>query len=130
MKAVNARSYMSIQLRDPGDPHINMGDFIPGGKICNAGLGQSEYVLELPYSGGSLLAVDAVCLDPGDGCVYLGNSVQLLLQLAYFIAGTACCQVISRPGSGDAGDLLCCVDVHAVAIVVAQDLNGAVALLA
>lgn len=64
-----------VQLCDSGDPYINVGNFIPGSKVSNSCLRQSEYVLEFPYSGGSLWAINTVWPDPGNGRVYLGNGI-------------------------------------------------------
>lgn len=64
-----------VQLCDPGDPYINVGNFIPGSKVSNSCLRQSEYVLEFPYSGGSLRAINTVWPDPGNGRIYLGNGI-------------------------------------------------------
>lgn len=65
----------SIQFCDPCDSHIDMGDFIPGGKVGDTGLRKTEDILEFPHCSSCLLAVDAVRLDAGDCCIYLGNGI-------------------------------------------------------
>ena len=57
------------------DPHIDMGDLIPGGKVGDTCLGQTEDILEFPHCSRCLLSVDAVRLDAGDCCIYLGNGI-------------------------------------------------------
>ena len=49
-----------------------MGNFIPGSKVSNSCLRQSEYVLEFPYSGGSLWAINTVWPDPAAALKNLG----------------------------------------------------------
>ena len=55
---------------------------------------------------------------------------KLLLQLADFFAGGADGQVVAREGGGNAGDHIRRVDIHVVAVVVADDLDGGIALIA
>jgi len=52
-----------------------MGDLIPGGKVGDTCLGQTEDILEFPHCSRCLLSVDAVRLDAGDCCIYLGNGI-------------------------------------------------------
>lgn len=107
-----------------------MRNLIPGGKVDDSRLGQAENGLE----GGNCRlcprAVDSVLIDSWNGGVYSGDGIQLFLDVADFIAGGTQRQLISRPGNGNAGNLVCRVDVNAFPVEVAEDLNGAVALLA
>ncbi len=64
-----------------------------------------------------------------DCSVDRSDGIQLLLQLPHFVSGGTKSQIITWPGGRNAGDLLCSVDVDAGAVVMAQDLNGAVTAL-
>ncbi len=121
--------YGLCQLRDPGDAYIDVGDLVPGGKVYHACLGKAENRLKFPDCRGGVGTVKAVGGHMGDGAVYGGNGVQLLLKLPYFLSGGADGQVLFRPGGGDPGDLFRGVDVDGRSVKMAQDLNRAVAPL-
>ena len=125
--AINGLS--SRQLRDPGDAHIDFGNLVPGGIVCDPGLWKAEDALEFPHRLCRGRAVDAVCTQLREGRIGPGDDVQLLLQLAHLGSRGALLQIVARPGGGDAGDGLGCVDVHVVPVVVAEDLDGRIALV-
>ena len=65
----------SIQLCDPCDPHIDMGDLIPGGKSVDTCLGQTEDILEFP----ALQPLSAVrrCVSGCGGLLYISGQWHL-----------------------------------------------------
>lgn len=121
--------FSSGELRDPGYAHVDFGNFIPGGIICNPCLWQPEDSLELPHCLSRGRSVNAVCVKCGESWIGSGNNIQLLLELTDFRSGGADFQIVARPGGGNAGDGLCGVNVHVIPVVVAEDLNGRVALV-
>ncbi len=64
-------------------------------------------------------SVDSVYRELGDGRVGVCDDVDLLLELADFIAAGAVLEIVSRPGGRDAGDGFGGVDVQVVAVVIA-----------
>lgn len=117
------------RLRDPADSHIDIGDFIPGGIVHHTGLGQIKNALEGTDCVGGEGTVDAVGGDDGDGRVIPGDAVELVLHLQDFFPGRTNGQSISGPGGRNAGDYIRRVDVHIVAVVIAYNLDGGVALV-
>lgn len=89
--------YGSSRLGNPAHAHINFRNLIPCGVIHNAGLRQVEDPLERAHRIGGVIAVDAVRRDTRDRRIVLGDAVELLLDLQYFIAGGADIKVVSRP---------------------------------
>ena len=77
------------RLRDPGDAYVNFRDFVPGGIIRYAGLGQVKNTLEDADCIGGPGAIDAVCGYGGNGGVVPGDAVQLSLELTHLVAGGA-----------------------------------------
>ena len=105
-----------------------MGDFIPGGKINDAGFRQTEDRLEFQYGICGILAVDSVLGDAWDSGIYGSDGVKLFLNMAYLISGASNSQVISRPGYGDSGNLFRGVDIDAFPVEIPEDFDRAVAL--
>ncbi len=66
---------LCARLRDPGDGHINVGNFKPGGVVHDARDRQVENPLERLHRIGGLAAVDAVRCDPRNGGVIPGDAV-------------------------------------------------------
>lgn len=108
---------------DPRYADIDLGDFIPGRIIDNAGFRKSEDRLEFSYGSFSRRAEDAVGSDFPDCGICIGNNGELLLHLSYLVAGGTDRQIISRPGGRNAGDRFGGIDIQIVAVVVAQDLD-------
>lgn len=75
------------RLRDPGDAYINFRDFVPGGIICYAGLGQVKNALKDADCIGGPGAINTVCGYGGNGGVVPGDAVQLGLELTHLVAG-------------------------------------------
>ncbi len=61
--------------------------------------------------------------------VYICNSIKLFLHLAHFASARADRERFARIGGRNAGDLLGGIDIDGLAIVVAQDLDGGIALV-
>ncbi len=122
-------SPVSGELGDSGDPHVDVGNFIPGGKVGHAGLGKAEDRLKCLDGGGGVGPVEAVRGYTGDGGVDGGDGFQLLLEPAHLLPGGADGQIFPRPGGGNPGDLLRRVDVDAGAVEMAEDLDRAVSAL-
>lgn len=118
------------QLGNPGYPHIDFRNFVPCRIVNDSGCGQPEYGLEFFHCCRSGRAEDAIGGNFGDGGVSPGNNSELFLHLPYLAAGGTLGQVVSGPGGRDAGDGLGGVDIHIIAVVVAQDLDRGVALVA
>ena len=76
-------------LRDSRDAHVDAGNGIPCGKVGDAGYGQGKYLLEDADRLRRAGTVDAVGNNGGDGGIIAGNPVELLLELAHFVAGGA-----------------------------------------
>lgn len=119
-----------LQFSHPCYAYENVGYFIPGTEVDDTGLGQAEDGLECHHRFLSSRAEDAVRRNSGNGGVDGGDGVQLLLDLLHLLAGGAYGKVITRPGSRDPLDLFGGVDVDGIAVEVAEDLDGAVALFA
>ena len=121
---------VSGQFGDPGYSYIDFRYFVPCGVIYNSGCGQAEHGLEFFYCCRSCRTVDTVGRDFRNRRVGAGDDGQLLLHLPDFAAGGTLSQIVARPRGGDAGDGFGGVDVHVVAVVVAENLDGSVALVA
>ena len=74
-------------------------------------------------------AVDAVYGDLWNGRVAIGYGVQLFLELLYFATGGSYIQIESGPGAWNAFYGLCGIDIDGIAVIIAQNLGGAVALI-
>ena len=90
-------NYRSPRLGNPAHAHINFGNLIPCRVIHDAGLRKVEDPLERAHGVCRIIAVDAVCSDAGDGGIVLGDAIELLLDLQYFITGSADIKVVARP---------------------------------
>ncbi len=121
---------VSPRLRYPAHAHIDFRNLIPGRVVDDSGLGEIKDALEYPDSLGGARTIDAVRGDAGNGGIILGDAVQLLLDLQHLIPGGSDAQVITGPRGGDAGDGDSGVDIHVAAIVVADDLDRGVTLVA
>lgn len=86
--------------------------------------------MEFGYGCSGGRSVDSVCGQFWNGGVSARDYINLLLELTYFAAGGAVFQVISRPGGGDSGDGFSGVDVHVVAVIVAENFDSGIALVA
>lgn len=122
-------SHLRIELRDPGNAHVDFRYFIPGGIIHDTGGAQAKDGLELPDCRGGVATENAVLCDFGDAGVYVGDGIELFLHLQHLGPGGAHGQVAAGPGGRDARDLLCGVDVHGIAVIVAQNVNGGIAVV-
>lgn len=122
-------SVLSARLRNPGNAHVDFRDFIPGRVIRHSCRGQVEDALEGAHRVGGGRTVDAVRRYGGNGGIVAGNAVQLVLELPHLVTGGADAQVVAGPGGGHAGNQLSGIDVHVIAVVVADDLNGGVTLV-
>ena len=60
---------------NPADSHIDIGDLIPGGIVCNAGSRQPEDSLEAPDALSCAGTVDYVSYQDRDGREIAGNAV-------------------------------------------------------
>lgn len=121
---------VSPRLRYPAHAHIDFRNLIPGRVVHDPVRRQIKDALEDPDRLGGAGTVDAVGGDPRDGGIILGDAVQLLLDLQHLIPGGSDAQVITGPRGGDAGDGDSGVDIHVAAIVVADDLDRGVTLVA
>lgn len=73
--AVQRSAGSSVRFGYLTDTHINLGDFIPGGIIYNAGLRQIEDALEGSHGIGSALAVDPISGNRRDCRIIAGDPV-------------------------------------------------------
>ena len=76
------------------------------------------------------MPVDAVRGDVGKGGIILTDAVQLFLQLVDLLACGTDGEVVAGPGGRDSADGLRRIDIHVVPVIVMDDINGAVALVA
>lgn len=122
--------YPLYQLRNPGNPHINMRNFIPCRKIHHSGLRQPKNRLELPDRFRRSLPINPIRVHAGNRRVHCGDGIQLLLHLLHLGPRTPHGQIISGPGRRYPGNLLRSVHIDRIPIKIPQYLNGAVASLA
>lgn len=116
-------------FRDSCDGHKNLGDFIPCPVVHDPGDGKAEYGLEFHDGTPGILSEDAVGNQGGDGSIYRGDGIQLLLHLPYFRPAGAYGQFITGPGGRDAADLFRRINIHIVSVIIPYDIYGAVPLL-
>ena len=57
------------QLRNTGDSHIDMGDFVPGGEVHDTCYGKSEDGLEFPHRPLCRFSIDSIGHDRRDGSI-------------------------------------------------------------
>ena len=122
--------WLLVQFRNPRHSNIYLRYLIPRRIIHFSGLRQSKDLLEYPDRFGGCRSIDTVSSDLGNSRISTGNHIQLLLHLQDFIAGRTNLKCVTRPGGRNAGDGFGGVDVHVVTVVVTEDFDRRVALIA
>ena len=119
-----------IQFCNSCNSHIDLRYFIPCFKVNNAGFRETENILEFDYRISGVIAEDAVCCNDRNGSVYFCDAVELFLHLTDFIAAAADRQVIAGPRGRNSGDLLRRIYIHGAAVIIPDDFNWGVSLIA
>lgn len=118
------------KLCDAGHADIDLLDFIPGPVIHFSGFRKAEDTLKGLHSPLRLLSVDTVCPDLWDQGIMVGYGIQLLLKLLDFLTAASDVQGLAGPGDRNAGDLLGRVDIKIFPVIIAEDLDRRVILIA
>ena len=122
--------FISVKLRDPGHADIDLLDLIPGPVIHFSGFGKTEDILKSLNSPLGFLAIDAICPDLRDQRIMVGDGIQLFLKLFDFLTAASDVQGLAGPGNRNAGDLLGRVDIKIFSVIIAEDLDRRVILIA
>lgn len=120
---------LSPGLGNPGYAYIDIRNFVPGGIVGDAGLGQVKDALENPDCIGGGGTVNAIGCDGGNGRIISCNTVQLILQLANLVAGGTDAERISGVGGRNPRNEVGRVDIHIIAKVIPYNLDGRVSLI-
>ena len=89
---------LRIQFCDARDGNVDILDAVPGAPSDNAVLCQIENTLEYLYRVFRCRTVDTVCGNFRNQRIIVGDSVELLLDLAHGVAGGADAQGVARIG--------------------------------
>lgn len=118
------------QLRNARNRDINLGNTVPGSKVDHSRDRKSEDTLETLHRLPGCRPVDSVRRNRRNGRVGTRDARQLFLNLPDLFSRRSDRQIDSRPGRRDARDLLRRVDKHVIAVIVAQNLNRLIILIA
>ena len=116
------------QLRQVLDADVDIADFEPGAFAHHAVRRQAELLLEFLHAVLGGLVEGAGHGGLAEGRVILGNAGKLLLQDAHIRPGAAAPQRAARITGRDGGNVVGCDQLHAVSVVVPQDLQRVHAL--
>ena len=117
------------QLGQVLDRDVDIADLIPGLAADHAVGGQAELPLEPLDCFGHLLAENAVRRQGAEEGIVLGNAVELALEGKNAGPAVAPAHRAAGIALGDGGDVGGADDLDVIAVVVAQDGQGAAALL-
>ena len=108
---------------------IDFRNFVPGGIVGHAGLGQIENPLKNADGFRRCGAVNAVSCESGYCRIVACNAVQLVLQLSDLVAGGTDAEIVAGPGGGHTGDKVGRIDIHIISKIIADDFDGGIALV-